>query len=96
MQKQHRRAEQQTGNNLLTQRTFLQLAGTALLASAAGCASRTTPPAPTPGAREPTVDIALTAQEASWELAPGKRITAAGFWQSARSNLLFLWSVRPD
>ena len=76
MQKQHRRAEQQTGNNLLTQRTFLQLAGTALLASAAGCASRTTPPAPTPGAREPTVDIALTAQEASWELAPGKRITA--------------------
>jgi FtsP/CotA-like multicopper oxidase with cupredoxin domain len=76
MQKQHRRSPPETGNKLLTRRTFLELAGTAFLATAAGCASRTEPPAATPSARGPNVEIALTAQEANWELAPGKRITA--------------------
>jgi FtsP/CotA-like multicopper oxidase with cupredoxin domain len=76
MQNQHRRSRQQAGSNLLTRRTFLQLAGSTLLATAAGCATRTAPPAATPGASGRTVEIALTAQEASWELAPGKRITA--------------------
>ena len=76
MQQQHRRAPQQAGNNLLTRRAFLKLAGTTFLATAAGCASRTTPPVATPGTRGPTVEIALTAQEVSWELAPGKPITA--------------------
>jgi FtsP/CotA-like multicopper oxidase with cupredoxin domain len=76
MQQQHRRSPLKAGNKLLTRRTFLQLAGASFLATAAGCAARTAPPAATPGVPGPTVAIVLTAQEASWELAPGKRITA--------------------
>src|SRR6266545_3801905 len=76
MQKQHRCSPQKAGNNLLTRRAFLHLAGTAFLATTAGCASRTAPPAATPAAHGQAIEIALTAQEVSWELAPGKRITA--------------------
>ncbi|MFL5802852.1 MAG: multicopper oxidase family protein [Roseiflexaceae bacterium] len=76
MQQQHRRSRQQEDSYLLTRRTFLKLAGTTFLATATGCATRTVPPVATPGIRAPTVEITLTALEASWELAPGKRITA--------------------
>ncbi len=70
MQKQHRCSPQKAGNNLLTRRAFLHLAGTAFLATTAGCASRTAPPAATPAAHGQAIEIALTAQEVSWELAP--------------------------
>jgi len=76
MQQRHRRAPLQAGNNLLARRAFLKLTATTLLATAAGCATRTAPPAATPSAHEPTVEFALTAQEVTWELAPGKRIIA--------------------
>ena len=59
-----------------SRRAFLKLAGTAVLMTATGCATRTSPPTPTPMGRGPGVEIALTAQEVAWELAPGKAITA--------------------
>lgn len=59
----------------LTRREFLKWAGLTALA-AAGCGSRR-PLAPTPTySGKPDVDIALTAQEVQWELAPGKVVKA--------------------
>ncbi len=61
----------------LPRRAFLKLVGLVALA-AAGCGSRRQP-VPTPASASfgtPDVEIALTAQEVQWELAPGKVVTA--------------------
>ena len=68
----------------LSRRTFLQVAGAATLATAAGCASRSrAAPAPSAAAPfapapfgKPDVELRLTAQVTDWELAPNKVIQA--------------------
>ena len=60
----------------LSRRSFIKLASLTALSTVAGCAVRSPNPTAASTFGTPDVEIALTAQEVEWELAPGKVIKA--------------------